>query len=212
MIRKIKHHYVIILLSLFYFYSLSSFFPQEKSIVQHPEWSRNAVIYEANIRQYSPSGTFKEFEKHLPELQKMGVGIIWLMPIHPIGELNRKGSLGSYYSVKDYKAVNPEFGTLKDFKHLVKQIHKLKMHVIIDWVANHTAWDNVWTKTHPEFFNKDTLGNFYPSVKDWTDIIDLNYNNKELWKCMIDAMEYWIKECDIDGFRCDVAAMVPIEF
>jgi cyclomaltodextrinase / maltogenic alpha-amylase / neopullulanase len=185
---------------------------QKITQINHPVWSKNTVIYEVNIRQYTPSGTFKEFEKHLPKLQKLGVGILWLMPVNPIGKLNRKGNLGSYYSVKDYKAVNPEFGTLKDFEHLVKQIHKLKMHVIIDWVANHTSWDNVWIKTHPEFYNRDSLGNFYPPVKDWTDVIDLDYNNKELWTYMIDAMEYWIKECNIDGFRCDVAAMVPTEF
>jgi cyclomaltodextrinase / maltogenic alpha-amylase / neopullulanase len=185
---------------------------QEKPLIKHPEWSKNSVIYEVNIRQYTPSGSFKEFEKYLPQLQKLGVGILWLMPINPIGELNRKGSLGSYYSVKDYKAVNPEFGSVKDFRHLVRQIHKMKMHVIVDWVANHTSWDNVWIKSHPDFFSRDSLGNFYPPVKDWTDVIDLNYDNKELWDYMIDAMELWIKEYDIDGFRCDVAAKVPTEF
>lgn len=202
----------IVLLFLFDLNCTTSRLAQEKTEVIHPEWSRNVVIYEANIRQYTPPGTFNEFEKHLPELQKMGIGIIWLMPVNPIGIINRKGSLGSYYSVKDYKAVNPEFGTIDDFKHLVKEIHKLKMHVIIDWVANHTSWDNVWTKTHPDFYNRDSSGNFYPPVPDWTDVIDLNYNNKELWNYMIDAMKYWVKECDIDGFRCDVAAMVPTEF
>ena len=202
----------VILLFLFNLSFAAGNLSQEKTEVIHPEWSRNVVIYEANIRQYTPSGTFKEFEEHLPQLQKMGIGIIWLMPINPIGVVNRKGILGSYYSVKDYKAVNPEFGTLDDFKHLVKLIHKMKMHVIIDWVANHTSWDNVWTKTHPEFYNKDSLGNFYSPVPDWTDVIDLNYNNKELWMYMINAMSYWVKECDIDGFRCDVAAMVPTEF
>ncbi|MFA3783710.1 alpha-amylase family glycosyl hydrolase [Melioribacteraceae bacterium 4301-Me] len=185
---------------------------QEQSKVTHPQWSKNAVIYEVNIRQYTPEGTFKAFEKHLPELKQLGVDILWLMPINPIGELNRKGTLGSYYSIKNYKAVNPEFGTLDDLKSLVTKIHSLGMHVIIDWVANHTSWDNVWTKTHPDFYTRDSNGNFVSPVADWSDVIDLNYDNKELWTYMIDAMSYWIKECNIDGFRCDVAAMVPTEF
>ncbi len=177
-----------------------------------PSWSKNSVIYEVNVRQFTDKGTFKEFENHLPELKKLGVDILWLMPINPIGVVNRKGGLGSYYSVKDYKRVNSEFGTLEDFKHLVSKIHQNGMYVIIDWVANHTSWDNEWTKTHPEFYTMDSHGNFIPPVSDWADVIDLNYDNKELWGYMIDAMEYWVKECNIDGFRCDVAAMVPIEF
>ena len=185
---------------------------EEYKSVKHVEWSRTASIYEVNVRQYTPEGTFKAFAKNLPRLKKMGINILWFMPINPIGKLNRKGSLGSYYSVEDYTAVNPEFGTLDDFKTVVKKAHNLGMHVILDWVANHTAWDNVWTKTHPDFYTKDKLGNFIPPVKDWTDVIDLNYNNKELWNYMRDAMKFWIEKCDIDGFRCDVAAMVPIEF
>jgi len=184
----------------------------QKSEVVHPEWSRNATIYEVNLRQYTNEGTLKAFEKYLPELKEMGVDIIWFMPIHPIGEVNRKGTLGSYYSVKDYKDVNPEFGNIEDFKETVKKIHDLGMYVIIDWVANHTSWDNVWVKTNPEFFSKDSLGNFYAPVPDWHDVIDLNYNNKELWTAMSDALKFWVEECDIDGFRCDVAAMVPTEF
>ena len=187
-------------------------FGQNRPALVHPSWSKDAVIYEVNVRQYTPEGTFKAFEKYLPELKNLGVDILWLMPINPIGILNRKGTLGSYYSVRDYKAVNPEFGTLNDFKELVKKIHKMKMHVIIDWVANHTAWDNVWIKDHRDFFTQDSAGNLVPPVADWTDVVDLNYDNKELWNYMIDAMSYWVKECDIDGFRCDVAAMVPTEF
>lgn len=178
----------------------------------HPEWSKNLAIYEANIRQYSPEGTFKAFEADLPQIQKMGIGIVWLMPIHPIGEKNRKGSLGSYYSVKDYEAVNPEFGTLADFKSLVNKIHELGMYVIIDWVANHSAWDNPWVTTNPDFYSRDSLGNFVPPVPDWHDVIDLNFENKTLGKAMINAMKYWVTECNIDGLRCDVAAMVPTEF
>lgn len=184
----------------------------ETEKVVHADWSRNATIYEVNIRQYTHEGTFKAFEEHLPKLKEMGIDILWLMPINPIGELNRKGTLGSYYSVQDYEAVNPEFGTVDDLKNLVNKIHEMGMHVIIDWVANHTAWDNVWVKSHPDFFNVDSSGNFYPPIADWHDVIDLNYDNKELWDFMIDAMKYWVEECDIDGFRCDVAAMVPTEF
>lgn len=180
--------------------------------VQHPEWSKNLAIYEANIRQFSEAGDFKSFEAHLPALQQMGVGIVWLMPIHPIGALNRKGSMGSYYSVQDYKAINPEFGTAEDLHRLVGKIHELGMYVIIDWVANHTAWDHPWTESHPDFYTRDSLGNLMPPVTDWSDVIDLNYDNPELRRAMIDALAYWVREFDIDGYRCDVAAMVPSDF
>jgi glycosidase len=177
-----------------------------------PKWSYNNAIYEVNIRQYTEEGTIKAFEKHLPRLKELGADILWLMPIHPIGEKNRKGTLGSYYSVQDYKAVNPEFGTLEEFKSLVKMIHKMGMYVIIDWVANHTSWDNQWIEENPGFYLKDSLGNIIPPNPDWTDVADLNFDNRELWKEMIDALKFWIEECDIDGYRCDVAGMVPIEF
>lgn len=179
--------------------------------VKHPEWSRNAVIYEVNVRQYTSEGTFNAFAEQMPRLKEMGIDILWFMPVNPIGVQNRKGTIGSYYSVKDYKAVNPEFGTADDFKNVVKKAHDLGMHVIIDWVANHTSWDNVWTENHPEFFTKDKKGNFV-SPFDWSDVIDLNYDNKEVWNYMADAMKFWVKEFDIDGFRCDVAAMVPLDF
>ncbi|HEY6437823.1 MAG TPA: alpha-amylase family glycosyl hydrolase [Ignavibacteriaceae bacterium] len=177
-----------------------------------PEWSYDNAIYEVNIRQYTEEGSIKAFEKHLPKLKELGADILWLMPIHPIGEKNRKGSLGSYYSVKDYKAVNPEFGTLEEFKAFVRMIHKMGMYVIIDWVANHTAWDNEWIIDHPEYYTTDSLDNIITPVPDWTDVADLNYDNKELWAEMIDALKFWVEECDIDGYRCDVAGMVPIEF
>ncbi len=180
--------------------------------VETPNWAYNTSIYEVNIRQYTPEGTFKAFQKHLPQIKKLGVGIIWLMPINPIGEKNRKGTLGSYYSVKNYEETNPEFGTKEDFKNLVNEIHKLGMHVIIDWVANHTAWDHPWVKSHPDFYTRDSLGNFVAPVPEWADVIDLNYENKDLWKEMTKALEYWIKDFNIDGYRCDVAGMVPIEF
>ncbi len=190
---------------------MTTLYASERTI-KHPDWSRNASIYEVNIRQFSPEGTFNEFEKYLPELQKMGIKIIWLMPIHPIGELNRKGTLGSYYSVKNYKEVNPEFGSKEDFHRLVKRTHELGMYIIIDWVANHTAWDNVWTKTNIEYFDRDSAGNHITEVKDWTDVIDLNYDNPDLRQAMIKALKFWVEEFDIDGYRCDVAAMVPTDF
>lgn len=179
--------------------------------VVHPDWSKNASIYEVNIRQYSPEGTFAAFTEDLPRLQKMGVDILWLMPISPIGELNRKGTLGSYYAIKDYKAVNPEFGTEEDFQALVDEAHKLGMKVIIDWVANHTSWDNVWT-VNKDWFTLNEDGEFMPPVADWSDVIDLNYDNADMRAAMIDAMEYWVREFDIDGYRCDVAGEVPTDF
>jgi glycosidase len=196
---------------LFIFITAQIVSAQVKS-VNHTSWSRNQTIYEVNVRQYSKEGTFKAVEKDLERLKQLGVGIVWLMPINPIGEVNRKGTLGSYYSVKDYLDVNPEFGTKEDFRSLVKKVHNYDMKIIIDWVANHTSWDNALTKTHPDFYMKDSLGNFMPPVRDWSDVIDLNYDNKDLWKYMSDALAYWIKEFDIDGYRCDVAGMLPIEF
>jgi glycosidase len=172
-----------------------------------------STIYEVNLRQYTPSGSIKEFRSHLPRLKSMGINILWFMPIHPIGEVNRKGSLGSYYSVKDYFDINPEFGTLNEFKSLVKEIHKMDMFIILDWVANHTAWDNQISKEHPDWYTRDEQGLFQPPAgTDWSDVIDLNYNQISLQDYMFSAMEYWVKEFNIDGFRCDVASMVPIKF
>lgn len=190
----------------------SSLFAQTEQVYEHPEWSVNSNIYEVNVRQLTEEGTFQGLIEHLPRLKKLGVEILWLMPIHPIGEKNRKGTLGSYYAVKDYLDVNPTFGTKDDFRELVKKAHEMDMYVILDWVANHTAWDNELTETNPEYFNVDSLGNFYPPVADWEDVIDLNYDNKELWEYMTDALVYWVEEFDVDGYRCDVAGMVPVEF
>ncbi|WP_205501651.1 alpha-amylase family glycosyl hydrolase [Rufibacter psychrotolerans] len=181
--------------------------------LRHPEWSKNATIYEVNIRQYTPEGTFKAFEAHLPRLRDMGVDILWLMPIHPIGEQNRKGTLGSYYSVKDYYGVNPEFGTKEDFKALVDKIHSMGMRVILDWVANHSSWDNPLTQQHPEWYTKTAEGNFQPTPwYDWEDIIDFDYNQPGLRQYMTEALTYWVREMDVDGYRCDVAGFIPIEF
>lgn len=185
----------------------------------HVSWSRAANIYEVNIRQYTQEGTFKAFAQHLPRLKKMGVDILWLMPIQPIGEKNRKGTLGSYYAVRDYTAVNPEFGTLDDFKALVQQAHGLGMHVIIDWVANHTAFDNPWTKDHSDWYLKNDKGEIYPVTytdgaepEYWTDVTGLDWRQPGLWQGMTDAMLYWVRATDIDGFRCDVAGKVPTPF
>lgn len=196
--------------TIFLFMFSIPFQAQQKITV--PDWSYDKTIYEVNLRQFTPSGTIKEFRAQLPRLKKLGVGILWFMPLHPIGEKNRKGTLGSYYSVKDYYGLDSLLGTKGEFQSLVKEIHKLGMYVIIDWVANHTSWDNDLVKTHPGFYSKDSAGKFLSPVADWSDVMDLNYDNKELWQYMSGAMEYWLREFNIDGFRCDVAGMVPDEF
>ncbi|MEJ2595594.1 MAG: alpha-amylase family glycosyl hydrolase [bacterium] len=175
------------------------------------EWSKRANLYEVNIRQFTPEGTLNAFREHIPRLHAMGVDTIWIMPVQPIGKVNRKGSLGSYYSISDYTAMNPEFGNLGDFCALVNDTHQLGMKVLLDWVANHTAWDHVWTKSHPEFYRHDE-NNHFESPWDWTDVIALDYNNREMRQHMIDAMAFWLKETGIDGFRCDMAGMVPVDF
>jgi glycosidase len=180
--------------------------------IEHPEWSKSANIYEVNIRQYTPDGTFKAFQEELPRLKKMGVDILWLMPIHPIGEEKRKGELGSYYSIKDYTAVNPNFGTKQDFIDLVDAAHQQGMKLFLDWVPNHTAWDHPWVSEHPEYYMKDSSGNITYEA-DWTDIAQLNYENRELWDQMIEKMKYWIEEADIDGYRVDHAGHdIPLDF
>jgi len=178
----------------------------------HVDWSKNLTLYEVNVRQYTKEGTLKAFQKHIPRLKELGIGILWLMPIQPIGLLNRKGALGSYYSIQNYIEVNPEFGTLKDFKDLVKKCHNEGIYVMLDWVANHTAWDHVWTKSNPDFYNKDEHGNFKAPYPEWADVIHLNYDKQGLRKQMIEDMKYWVTECDIDGFRCDMAHLVPTSF
>jgi glycosidase len=188
-------------------------------VSRHPEWVKSANIYEVNVRQYTPEGTLTAFEAHLPRLKEMGVDILWFMPIQPIGELNRKGELGSYYSIADYTAVNPEFGTIEDFKRVVNKAHEMGMYVLLDWVANHSAFDHHWVAEHPEFYTADSLGN-RPVVAidnegnptDWTDVADLDYTNKDLWPAMTEEMRFWVTDCNIDGFRCDVAGFVPVEF
>jgi len=187
--------------------------PKAAIKLSHPEWCKNATIYEVNVRQFTPEGTFKAFQAHLPRLKDLGVDILWIMPIHPIGVLNRKGTLGSPYSVKDYYSINPEFGTLEDFKELVTVIHELGMYVIIDWVANHSSWDNELVTLHPDWYTKTLEGEFQPTPwYDWEDIIDFDYDKPGIRKYMTAALKYWMKETGIDGYRCDVAGFVPNDF
>jgi len=187
--------------------------PPKTAKTQTDNWIGNATIYEANIRQMTEEGTFKAFEEqHLDRISKMGVRILWLMPIFPIGEKNRKGTLGSYYAVQDYRAVNSEHGTMEEFKHLVNAAHKKGMRVILDWVANHTAWDNAWVAENPNWYTTDSTGKMLPPVADWADVADLNYDNEAMREAMIESMEFWLREADVDGFRCDVAEMVPMDF
>ena len=177
----------------------------------HPAWMMQGNIYEVNVRQYTPEGTFNAFAKHLDRLKAMGVETIWFMPINPISKLDRKGSLGSYYAVSDYTAINPEFGTMGDFKNIVKAIHDKGMKVLIDWVPNHAGADHRWIAEHPDFFVKDKFGKAAVAF-DWADTRQLDYKNTVLQDSMIAAMKFWVKDTDIDGFRCDVAWNVPASF
>ena len=176
-----------------------------------PGWAMQSNIYEVNVRQYTREGTFNAFAASLPRLRAMGVQILWFMPVTPISVADRKGKLGSYYAVRDYTAVNPEFGNMQDWKNLVAKAHQLGFKVITDWVPNHTGADNGWLTRHPDFFTKGKDGKPVPAF-DWTDTRDLNYDNMELRDSMIAAMKFWITESDIDGFRCDVAGEVPDDF
>lgn len=178
---------------------------------QTVKWAENASLYEVNVRQYTPEGTFRAFREHLPRLKELGVDILWFMPITPISEKNRKGSLGSYYAVHDYRKINPEYGTLEDFKVVVRRAHELGFKVMVDWVANHTGWDNPLIESHPDWYTQRD-GCIVSPVDDWSDVADLNYDNGEMRRYMIESMIYWVRETDIDGFRCDMAAMVPTDF
>ncbi|HBF21350.1 MAG: alpha-amylase [Owenweeksia sp.] len=180
--------------------------------LEHPAWSKHSSIYEVNIRQYTPEGTFNAFKEHLPHLKELGVEILWIMPVQPIGEKNRKGKLGSYYSIKDYTAVNPEFGTMEDFKGLVNEAHDMGFKVILDWVGNHSAWDHPWMEQHPDWYTRNDSGKVIPPVEDWFDVADLNYEAPGMQEEMMNALKFWVKEADVDGYRCDVAMMVPMDF
>ena len=176
------------------------------------EWAHHTNIYEVNIRQYTPEGSFNAFVAELPRLKEMGVQTLWFMPVTPISQKNKKGSLGSYYACSDYISVNPEFGTMDDFKTLVKTAQGMDMKVIIDWVANHTGWDHAWTKEHSDFYLKDPATNDFKKASGMDDIIELDFKNPGLRQAMTDAMRFWVQECDIDGFRCDLAFWVDLDF
>lgn len=175
------------------------------------DWAKGSVVYEVNVRQYTNEGTFSAFGKHLPRLKEMGVSILWFMPITPISKKERQGTLGSYYACSSYVEINPEFGSLADFKNLVNEAHALGLKVIIDWVANHTGCDHAWTTEHPDWYLKDAEGNF-TEKNGWKDVIDLNFDNNDMRNAMIGSMKYWIDECGIDGFRCDMAHLVTLDF
>ena len=174
-------------------------------------WAEGANIYEVNIRQYTHEGTFNAFARHLPRLKDMGIKILWLMPVTPISSEKRQGTLGSYYACSSYTSINPEFGNMDDFKNLVAEAHASGMKIIIDWVANHTGYDHPWTKEYPAYYIKDSEGNF-TEENGWMDVIDLDYTNSDLRNAMIASMKFWVEECDIDGFRCDMAHLVPLDF
>ena len=177
----------------------------------HAAWTYDAVVYEMNVRQYTPEGTFAAAQAQLPRLKELGVDVIWLMPIYPIGEKERKGTLGSYYAVKDYCAVNPEFGTMQDFEAFLTEAKSQGFRVILDWVANHTSPDAVWIDAKPaDWYERDSLGNTVVQY-DWTDIAALNYDNADVWDAQECAMRFWMSK-GIDGFRCDMACEVPFEF
>lgn len=204
-------------------------------IAQPADWPENPIIYEVNLRQHTPEGTLAAFKQELPKLRGLGVNVLWLMPVQPIGEKKRKAKgdlfvedikdpkeklryLGSPYSIRNYTQVNPDFGTLQEFKSVVNQCHEMGMKVILDWVGNHTAWDHPWIEAHPDWYTKDKNGNITDPLNEegnsigWTDVADLNYGSREMRVEMIQDMKYWVKECNIDGFRCDVAMNVPADF
>ena len=186
----------------------------------HVPWSRRAAIYQVNVRQFSEQGTLEAAMADLPRIKALGADILWLMPLQPIGQVNRKGTLGSYYSIRDYTAVNPEFGTLADARAYVQAAHALGLKVILDWVANHTAFDHPWTRAHKDWYKLDAHGEIFPVTfnagttheEHWSDVTQLNYDSPALRDAMIAAMRFWVRETDLDGFRCDVAGEVPTPF
>ncbi len=187
--------------------------PRDYVELQNPEWSRDAVLYQINTRQFTAQGTFAAAQRELPRLKKLGVDVLWLMPIHPIGEKNRKGTLGSPYSIRDYYGVNPEFGTKDDFRAFIDAAHSQGFKVILDLVANHTAWDHPLAREHPGWYEKTWDGRFRPTPWwDWSDIIDLDWSQPGVRAHIGGAMEYWVREFGVDGYRADVAGYVPVDF
>ena len=183
-----------------------------------PAWTRKAVMYEVNVRQYTPAGTFQALRPHLARIKSLGVDVVWFMPVQRIGKLNRKGSLGSYYSIADYRSINPEFGNAADFKAVVADAHRLGMKVMIDWVPNHTSFDHLWVTPHPDWYLHRANGSISSAVSesgvenDWTDVAQLNYDNRDMRRAMIADMRWWIDNMGVDGFRCDYASGVPLDF
>lgn len=206
-----KKIFVLLLLQVVVFAGFCQTKQTTKIIKSQPAWIQQGNIYEVNVRQYTKEGTLNAFAKHLDRIKKMGVQTVWFMPINPISKVDRKGTLGSYYAVSDYTAVNPEFGTFKDFKKIVQSIHSKGMKVIIDWVPNHTGADHRWLTEQPDFFIKDSTGKAAMAM-DWADTRQLNYKNPVMEDSMIAAMKYWVTNTDIDGFRCDVAWNIPASF
>lgn len=187
--------------------------PRNVVAVENAPWTADAVLYQLNTRQFTREGTFAAARQQLPRLAAMGVDIIWLMPIHPIGAANRKGSLGSPYAVRDYRAVNSEFGTEADFRAFVEEAHRLGLRVILDWVANHSAYDNSLTQTHPEWYTRTPEGALMsPAGTDWSDVADFDYSQPGLRQYMTESLVYWVREFGIDGYRADVAGYVPTDF
>jgi len=187
--------------------------------IPYPTWAKNSTMYELNIRQFTPEGTFQAIVPHLERLAGMGVDIIWLMPVHPISQTKRKGSLGSYYAVNDFREVNPEFGTLRDLQVLITSAQNLGMKVIIDWVPHHTGWDHSWIKEHPEWYSKDSIGNIIDPINEeegkpwgWTDVAELDLSNQDMRNEMISDMAYWLETTSIDGFRVDHAHGLPDDY
>ena len=215
-----KQRYLLLILMVLMWTGLTPAAAQEagqeaktKAVAERPKWVDNAVIYELFVQDFTPEGTFQAIIPRLPELESLGVTTLWLMPIHPYGVERKKGDLGSPYAVRDYFDVNPDFGTKEDFQDLVDAVHAEGMHLIIDLVANHTAWDNAWLAKHPEWYTRDSTGMItHPQGTDWTDVADLNYDNPDVRQAMKQAMKYWVEAFNIDGYRCDVAEQIPLDF
>jgi len=192
--------------------------PAQSATFSPPSWSEHAAIYEINVRQYTPEGTIAALRTHLPRLDALGVDILWVMPMQPIGKLHRKGVLGSYYSISDYTAINPEYGSESDFRAFVSDAHKRGKHVVLDWVANHTAFDHAWITQHPDWYVHDSTGKIINARDnegkdtDWTDVAELDYTKPAMREAMISDMRWWVDSMHVDGFRCDVAGGVPIDF
>lgn len=182
-----------------------------ETALKAPAWVESGVFYEIFPRQFSAEGNFNGITARLDDLKKLGVNILWLMPIHPVGQEKKKGTIGSPYAVRDFYAINPDYGTAEDLRRLVREAHRRGLKVIIDIVANHTSWDSVMMKT-ADFYTRDASGRVIPPVPDWADVADLNYDNPRLRDYMIEMMKHWIREFDLDGFRCDVAGFVPTDF